>query len=285
MRKAVWQVLGLFVVTTMLALLAGCGGSGSGGGAHGLSIELSGLPSTINPGESVSGTVKLSASSDALNGIRVKIKTTSPFLTGSAYKTDANGEAAFILFASGSSVNTKSVRVWAELDGVKSKDQLEISLASPVNNFVFNLNLPDNVEREREVVIGSPASIEGVVFSGNYLEFKDKGGEILSNPPVVRLSIDRIDNYIFGDMVVVNGVEFTGDTPTNFVDFTPNNTDNIANIPLNISILMLPASSVAGETTENTFAVYWKATATYNGVEYVRNAVTIVNSKTKSKAP
>lgn len=39
MRKAVWQVLGLFVVTAMLALMAGCGGGSSSGG-EGVTVYL-----------------------------------------------------------------------------------------------------------------------------------------------------------------------------------------------------------------------------------------------------
>lgn len=278
-----WRILLLALMVAATGVLAGCGAGGGGGGASSLTITLSGLSSTtIQPGQTITGSVKLSASAAGLNDVQVTIKTDAAELTGTAGRTDALGNAIFNLSAATNASLSKTVNVWAELDGVRSSNTLQVSLNSVAESVTFNLSVTDAIPVERTVDAGSGAAVQGVVLTGSSIEFKGPGGVILPNPPPVTISIDRIVNWMAGDLVTVNGVAFAATSPTQSTTLALSNVTNKADIPIIVEILLPPAPA-AGSSTPNTYAIYWRATATYNGVTYTRTAVTSVNGKTTGK--
>lgn len=283
MKRRGWRVLLLVMMTTLSWLLAGCGNGGGGGGASDLVISLSSLSYTsIEPGQTVTGTLQLTATDMALNDVHVAIKTDAAELTGKANRTDGSGKATFSLTAAPNVSLKKTVNVWAELDGVRSSNTLQIELKSLAESILFNFTVPDSVQIERTVDAGTPAAAQSVVVTGTSVEFKGPGGVILPNPPSVTISVDRIDNWIAGDLVTLNGVDFTGTNPVSSTTIPLANVTGKADIPLNLTVLLPPAPA-AGSSTPNTYAIYWRATVNYNGQSYTRTAATSVKGLTTGK--
>jgi hypothetical protein len=266
------------------ALMAGCGSGGGTGGASNLKLEISGLTTTtIEPGTTATGTITVTASALGLNEVDVAIKTSDVDLVGSASKTNALGVAGFSLTSSSNVTVHKTVQVWAELDGVKS-NIVTIELNSVAESSSFTLTVGDQVSYpERTVPVGTSATVSSVVVSGNQVQFLAPNGIIPPAGTPVTITVDRIDAWFPGDSVSINGVVFSGTVPAQSTIVTTTNTDGVALIPTTFSIYVPPAPAVAGQSTPHTYAVYWRATVTYNGLVYSKVATTMVTTSTKAE--
>lgn len=276
-----------FILLCIFAMtMAGCGSGGGTGGASNLKLELSGLSATtIEPGTTATGTVTVTADALGLNEVDVSIKTSDPDLTGSANKTNALGVAGFSLTANANVTVHKTVQVWAELDGVKS-NTLTVEVNSVSESSSFTLTVSGEVEYPaRSVLVGTPATVSSVVVAGNQVKFLAPNGII---PPVgtpVTLTVDRIDGWVPGDAISINGVSFSGTIPAQSTIVTTTNTDGVALIPTIYSIYVPPAPSVATQSSPHTYVVYWRASVAYNGLVYSKVATTLVTTSTTATEP
>jgi hypothetical protein len=274
------------LATLSLAVLAlfGCGSGGGTGGASNMTITLSGLSSTtMESGTNVSGTVSIQADAAGLNGVNVSIKTDNSFVTGVSSDTDNTGNASFVLSASPLADLSKTVKVWAEYDGVRS-NILEINLKSYIESSTFDFTISSTAEFSRTANNNTSASAANIVVTGNQIVFKGPAGAVVSAP--VEISIDSINNYAVGDVVTVGGTTtFEGVNPLNFVSFTINTVDGVVNIPTTYSVVLPAAASVAGVSTSHVYSVTWRAKVTYNGMVYYKTATTSVTGTTVSQDP
>lgn len=272
MVKNGWHVLVLTALMLAGLMLTGCGGTG---GASGSTITLSGLSATtIKAGTSASGVLTI-ASANAVNDITVDIKTDSTEVTGSASKTNPSGVASFTLTAAPTVASTKTIHVWAEYNGLTS-NKLEITLSSVADSSTFNLTVGATADFTRTVTPLSPASSVNIVILGNQVTFIASDG---TKGLPVTISIDRIDNYSVGDNVRINGIDFSDVLPVQTTTLTTNNTDGIALMPTTITVV-LPAAQSTGTSISHVYAVYWRATVTYNGLTYTKTGVTSVTGTT-----
>lgn len=276
----------LSIVCMLALILAGCGSGGGTGGASNLKIELSGLTATtIEPGTTATGTVTISADALGLNEVDVAIKTSDSDLIGVSNKTNALGVAGFSLTANANVTVHKTVQVWAEFDGVKS-NTVEVELNSVAESSSLALTVSDEVNYpERSVVIGTPATTNSVIVSGNQVQFVAPNGVVPPAGTPVTLTIDRIDGWFTGDAISINGVIFSGTVPAQSTIVTTTNTDGVALIPTIYTIYVPPAPSVADQSTPHTYVVYWRATVTYNGLLYSKVSTTMVTTSTKATEP
>lgn len=275
----------LAVMCLYMFVIAGCGSGGGTGGASNLKLEISGLTTTtIEPGTTATGTVTVTADALGLNEVDVTIKTSDKDLIGSASKTNALGIAGFSLTSNSNVTVHKTVQVWAELDGVKS-NVVTIELNSISESSTFELTIVDTVDYpERSVPVYTPSTVAGVVVAGNQVRFIAPNGIVPPAGTPVTLSVDRIDAWVPGDEVTINGVSFSGTVPTQNAIVTTTNTDGIALIPTYFTIYVPPAPAIVGQSSPHTYVVYWRATVTYNGLIYSKLATTTVTTSTTATA-
>jgi len=275
MIKAIHRLTIAVLLLITAVIIAGCGG-GTGGGSN-LNITLSGLSATtIEPGTTASGSIKLTASSAALNDVSVSIMTDAPEVTGSASKSNLSGNASFFLTAASNVAVTKKVKVWAEYGGVKS-NILEVSLNSVAESSTFNFTVSPTATFPTTAPAGTTPAAGSIVISGNQVEFKGPNSEIVSVP--VTLSIYFIDNWVAGDIVRVNGINFDTATPSGST--TVNMINSIALIPTTITTVF-PTAPASGSVS-HVFNVFWRAEITYNGLNYVKEGSTLVTGTTTAE--
>lgn len=275
----------LAVLCLYMFVIAGCGSGGGTGGASNLKLEISGLTTTtIEPGTTATGTVTVTADALGLNEVDVTIKTSDVDLIGSANKTNALGVASFSLTSNSNVTVHKTVQVWAELDGAKS-NVVTIELNSISESSSFELTIANSVDYPtRSVPVGTPSTLSGVVVAGNQVRFLAPNGIVPPAGTPVTLTVDRIDAWVPGDEVTINGVSFSGTVPTQSTIVTTTNTDGIALIPTYFTIYVPPAPAIDGQSSPHTYVVYWRATVTYNGLVYSKVATTTVTTSTTATA-
>jgi hypothetical protein len=275
----------LAVLCLYMFVIAGCGSGGGTGGASNLKLEISGLTTTtIEPGTTATGTVTVTADALGLNEVDVTIKTSDVDLIGSANKTNALGVASFSLTSNSNVTVHKTVQVWAELDGAKS-NVVTIELNSISESSSFELTIANSVDYPtRSVPVGTPSTLSGVVVAGNQVRFLAPNGIVPPAGTPVTLTVDRIDAWVPGDEVTINGVSFSGTVPTQSAIVTTTNTDGIALIPTYFTIYVPPAPAIDGQSSPHTYVVYWRATVTYNGLVYSKVATTTVTTSTTATA-
>jgi len=274
----------ILVISVLLIAVTGCGSGGGTGGASNLKLEISGLATTtIEPGTTTTGTVTVTADALGLNEVDVTIKTSDADLIGSTSKTNAFGVAGFNLTANTNVTVHKTVLVWAELDGVKS-NVVSVELNSVAESSSLTLTLSNDVSYpERTVPVGTAPTVSGVVVAGNQVQFLAPNGVIPPAGTPVTITVDRIDAWVPGDEVTINGVSFSGVTPAQSTVVTTTNTDGIALIPTHYLIYVPAAPLTAGQSTPHTYVVYWRASVTYNGLIYSKVATTTVTTSTKAE--
>jgi hypothetical protein len=275
----------LAVLCLYMFVIAGCGSGGGTGGASNLKLEISGLTTTtIEPGTTATGTVTVTADALGLNEVDVTIKTSDVDLIGSANKTNALGVASFSLTSNSNVTVHKTVQVWAKLDGAKS-NVVTIELNSISESSSFELTIANSVDYPtRSVPVGTPSTLSGVVVAGNQVRFLAPNGIVPPAGTPVTLTVDRIDAWVPGDEVTINGVSFSGTVPTQSAIVTTTNTDGIALIPTYFTIYVPPAPAIDGQSSPHTYVVYWRATVTYNGLVYSKVATTTVTTSTTATA-
>ena len=288
MLKVVTRLAKVAILVFSLFSLAACGSGGGTGGTSSMTIELSGLTSTtLEAGTAISGAVQIKATSSALNGVTVTIKTDNSSVIGSAAATDGAGTAAFTLHAANNADLSKKVQVWAEYDGVKS-NVLEIDLKSWAESSTLEFTEESTVSYPRSAVIGAPATTYSTIVSGNSLVFKDPSGSVVSGVPV-EISITSFNGYSLGDVVSVlptsGYVYYTGANPTSTATFVISSTDGKLDIPTTYTYVVPGAASPAGTVTSHTYSIVWQAKVTYGGREYFKTAVTSVSATTTSIDP
>jgi hypothetical protein len=275
MIKAIHRLTIAALLLITLVIIAGCGG-GTGGGTN-LTITLSGLSSsTIEPGTTASGTIKLTASSVALNDVSVSIMTDASEVTGSALESNLSGNASFFLTAASNVSVKKTVKVWAEYGGVKS-NVLQVSLNSVAESSTFNFTVSPTADFEINAAPGTSPGTGDIVVSGNQVEFKGPNGVIVTAP--VELTIYYIDSWFIGDNVRVYGTDFNGERPVGST--TVNMINSIAQIPTTITVVFPPAP--ASGSISHVFNVFWRAKINYNGLDYIKEGSTLVTGTTTAE--
>lgn len=285
MIRACWNLVVMGLLFAITVLLVGCG-SGTGGASK-TNITIGGLSSTnIEAGTNVSGTIKITADSLALNHVTVTVKTDNPFVTGSANATDGAGNATFILYASSGSDFSKPVKVWAEYNGISSNN-LEINLKSFTESSALTFTMLPSVTYARTVDTGTAAGLYSTNVTGNQVLFKAANGAVVTVP--VEISVDSITGYAAGDVITVTDttgyIYFEGIKPLTLAAFSINSVDGTVTIPTIYTYILPAASSTAGVTTAHTYAVVWRAKVVYNGMVYYKTAEVSVSASTTSKAP
>lgn len=280
-----WRLLLLGMLVTAVVMLFGCGSGGGTGGVSGFSIDPITLSAnTIQPGDEISGTVKLKASDGSpLNGVSVSIDTGTNELTVTKNnKTNANGEAFFILKAS-DSLSPKTVNIQASYKGVNSSFA-SVALQPDASGVTFKFDITNPPEQKRTVSAGDGAVLYSLVVTGNIIEFIGKDGIDTVDPPTADIRITHINHLFAGESVRVDDELFSTEYPpaAKVKQFVLNAADNKHEFS-NTYTMLYPPAPAAGESISNTYVVNWEATVTYKGKKYKRTAVTLVTATTTGK--
>ena len=266
------MVLLIFVVM----MIQGCGGGS--GGASGAVVVLALSSTTLESGNSTTGTVTITGTS-ALNNIQPTIKTDlADMITGTATSTSLSGVSNLTITATNTGAVSKIATVWVECAGIKS-NVISVTINPLVVSNTLTLSMGTTADITRTVAAGAVAGSGSLVVSGNKVTFSSLSGNI-SNQSIT-ISIDMIDNWSTGDSVTLNGTNLVGVNPVGSTTVVTD-TSGTALIPTTITGVM-PAAGTTGQSKLNVFNVYWRATTTYLGVNYVATGSTIFTGTTTAE--
>lgn len=273
MRKAVWQVLGLFVVTAMLALLAGCG-SGGGVGSSRASLALEVSSTTAASGTPITATVTLTSHDGTpVNGLFVRVMSSdNNVIADASGHTDAAGKAVITLPVK-TVAAAKTITLAAGADGITQSSAVSVTANGPGLNFsLAQPSLPD------AAFTGGGSGIAEIQVSGATITFINGNG----NPIVgqsVSLYIDSISNKTPDDQVVFNPVQGTSIiAPPGVFTGVTDNSGNIV-VPMTIQTKLPPAPSSG--SSKNVITIHWHVETVYDGIVFKQtgsSGQTVTNS-------
>lgn len=241
------------------------------------SVALSFDNSNPIPGSFIKATAQYDNVSGDIQNKTITIVSSNPTVIPPATAvTDSTGKAEVTIPVPSNAPKDSVVSLYAAYGSVVSKP-VAVTIASS-NALV--LNLAPNPVFPRTVAINADASTGRVVVQGNTLTFTGPQGVIPNQN--ISLSIDRIDNWVNGDVVTVNGTAFSTTIPTGSVTLTTDSTGT-AQIPLLVDVVLPKAAATAGQTVSHIYVIYWRATTSYGGQTYVATGSTMVTGTTTSQ--
>lgn len=236
------------------------------------------------PGTLVQATVQYTNSNTAasLANVPVTITSSHPTVIPNASGTTlSDGKVSInISVAASAPVSTQVVLTATAVPGDGTTvNAAPVTLTIAASNSL-TLAMGADATFERKAAVSSPAATGNIVVQGNKITFTGPQGVIKDQP--ITLSIDRIDNWASGDLVTLNGKEFTKATPAGSIPLTTDSTGT-AQVPTVITVLMPSAPATAGASVSHVYVIYWRATTAYGGADYVVTGSTLVTGTTTAE--
>jgi len=204
----------------------------------------------------------------------------SSIITDTSATTDSTGKAIVNITIPPTAPQNTQVVLTASAEttngAVISLTPVTITIAASNS---LTLSMGTTSEFTRTVLEGSEAGSINIVVQGNKVTFTGPQGVIPNQ--LINISIDRIDNWRTGDSVTVNGSVFTGVNPSGSVSLNTDTTGT-ALIPTVITGV-LPAAGAAGSSISHVFVIYWRATTTYGGLNYISTGSTMFTGTTTAE--
>jgi hypothetical protein len=230
-------------------------------------VALSLSSSTPKGGDTIMATVKFTSQSPPpYPAMPVSIVSDNQSVIANTTGTaDSQGNANIILSVSASAMKDTVVTLYATCGSAYSKTAI-VTIGSAVQD-AATLTLTVSGTASASVV--GAATTAKIIVQGNKAVFKTSQGIPIINQNIT-FSVDRVDNWLTGDQVTLNGTALGNSATPSTTVTLPTDTTGTVLLPTIIT------GSIGAAGSSHIFVIYWRASATQSGNEYRQYGSTMV---------
>ena len=247
------------IMITFSVLMAGCGNSGSGAESPAGSLTLVTDRNTLNSGDSIVGTVTLTAvvAGKPVNGLEVWIRSSdNTVIADTSGITNTTGKANIVLKAK-SVTASRTITLIATMKGVTQSTSVQVTVTPHVlpTGPTLTVNLPES----SAAAFKAGGYLGTLLLSGTNIQLVDANSNPIAGQ-VVSLFVDSITGQQIGERGYYEPTTGNQITAPPGVLTVTTDSNGSANIPIAVEMYV---PGVAG--TENNMVINWHAMTIYLG--------------------